>query len=77
MEEIRKIVREVISNPLNEFELYIDEVFNSIKESDESSPTFEWDIAKEKIDSAHIKKVGSVSSRIYKNNTIGISYKRI
>ncbi len=39
-----------ISNPLSDFENYIDLVFNSVNESDNPSPTFEWDIAKEKID---------------------------
>jgi len=35
---------------LNELEQYLNEAFGSINESDEPSPTFEWDIAKEKID---------------------------
>jgi GH24 family phage-related lysozyme (muramidase) len=39
-----------INNPLNELEQYLNEAFGSINESDEPSPTFEWDIAKEKID---------------------------
>ena len=70
MEEIRKIVREVISNPLNEFELYIDEVFNSIKESDESSPTFEWDIAKEKIDRSKLGINTAKEAYVYLNRFI-------
>jgi len=45
-----EIIKE--SNNLREFEEYIDSVFNVLKESDEPSPTFEWDIAKEKIDNS-------------------------
>jgi len=38
------------ASPISDFENYIDLVFNSINEDEEPSPTFEWDIAKEKID---------------------------
>jgi GH24 family phage-related lysozyme (muramidase) len=38
------------ASPLSDFENYIDLVFNSISEDEEPSPTFEWDIAKEKLD---------------------------
>lgn len=47
-----EIVRNEEYNAINEFEQYISEVFNTINESDEPSPTFEWDVAKEKIDNS-------------------------
>lgn len=64
-EIIRKIVRKVLREEREvegindktklsvfDFENYIDLVFNSVNEDDEPSPTFEWDIAKEKLDNS-------------------------
>ena len=60
---IREMVRQVLkegemfanktsNNLLIDFKNYIDLVFNSVNEDDEPSPTFEWDIAKEKLDNS-------------------------
>jgi lysozyme len=59
-----EIIKNEGHDALYEFEQYINEVFNTINESDEQSPTFEWDIAKEKVDKS---KIGvDTSKKAYK-----------
>jgi lysozyme len=49
---LNESIQQGAQNPLYDFESYIDLVFNSVNEDDKPSPTFEWDIAKEKIDNS-------------------------
>lgn len=48
-EMVHEVVGELQEDIFREFDEYLSEVF-SVRESDEPSPTFEWDIAKDKID---------------------------